>query len=80
LYRDIKPENISFESIPIISSKNLRLRYPDDGTKEDEGEFSPGIGGGGVGKVKIDDFGLSKFIWDQSTMTPCGTVDYTGEI
>ncbi|KAM3582504.1 MAPK-activated protein kinase Srk1 [Umbelopsis sp. WA50703] len=77
VHRDIKPENILFESIPIIPNKNLRPRHPDDEAKEDEGEFRPGIGGGGVGKVKIADFGLSKIIWDQSTMTPCGTVGYT---
>lgn len=66
-----------FETIPIIPSKNFPSRHPDDEPKEDEGEFRPGIGGGGVGKVKIADFGLSKIIWDQSTMTPCGTVGYT---
>lgn len=37
----------------------------------------PGIGGGGIGKVKIADFGLSKVVWEESTMTPCGTVGYT---
>ncbi|NXD32492.1 SRK1 kinase, partial [Spelaeornis formosus] len=26
---------------------------------------------------KIADFGLSKIVWDQDTMTPCGTVGYT---
>ncbi|KAI8993344.1 kinase-like domain-containing protein [Pilobolus umbonatus] len=41
------------------------------------GEFIPGIGGGGIGQVKIADFGLSKVVWDQHTMTPCGTVGYT---
>ncbi|KAG2177149.1 hypothetical protein INT43_007806 [Umbelopsis isabellina] len=77
VHRDIKPENILFETIPILPSKNFSSRHPDDEPKEDEGEFRPGIGGGGVGKVKIADFGLSKIIWDQSTMTPCGTVGYT---
>lgn len=43
----------------------------------DEGEFIPGIGGGEIGKIKIADFGLSKVVWDQQTMTPCGTVGYT---
>ncbi len=37
----------------------------------------PGIGGGGIGRVKIADFGLSKVVWEESTMTPCGTVGYT---
>jgi len=27
--------------------------------------------------VKIADFGLSKVVWDEQTMTPCGTVGYT---
>jgi serine/threonine protein kinase len=48
-----------------------------DEPKEDEGEFVLGVGGGGIGQVKIADFGLSKVVWDQQTMTPCGTVGYT---
>lgn len=43
----------------------------------DEGEFIPGVGAGGIGKIKIADFGLSKVVWDNQTMTPCGTVGYT---
>jgi len=43
----------------------------------DEGEFIKGIGGGGIGQIKIADFGLSKIVWDNQTMTPCGTVGYT---
>ena len=35
------------------------------------------VGGGGIGTVKLADFGLSKVIWDSSTWTPCGTVGYT---
>lgn len=73
---DIKPENILFEGIPIIPSKVPRAR-PYDEEKEDEGEFIPGIGGGGIGRVKIADFGLSKIVWNEETMTPCGTVGYT---
>ncbi|GJN91494.1 hypothetical protein Rhopal_004517-T1 [Rhodotorula paludigena] len=76
VHRDIKPENILFESIPIIPSKVPKHR-PYDEEKEDEGEFIPGVGGGGIGRVKIADFGLSKIVWDQDTMTPCGTVGYT---
>jgi len=49
----------------------------DDEPKEDEGEFVSGLGGGGIGRVKIADFGLSKVVWDKHTMTPCGTVGYT---
>jgi serine/threonine protein kinase len=35
------------------------------------------VGAGGIGVIKIADFGLSKVIWDSHTMTPCGTVGYT---
>ena len=76
VHRDIKPENILFEGIPIIPSRVPKQR-PYDEEKEDEGEFIPGVGGGGIGRVKIADFGLSKVVWDQDTMTPCGTVGYT---
>ncbi|KAG0266815.1 hypothetical protein BG011_000867 [Mortierella polycephala] len=75
IHRDIKPENILFEPIPIIpSSPGAR---PDEDDKEDEGVFQAGIGGGGIGRVKIADFGLSKVVWNEHTMTPCGTVGYT---
>ncbi|SNX85527.1 related to serine/threonine-protein kinase [Melanopsichium pennsylvanicum] len=76
VHRDIKPENLLFESIKIIPSKHP-VQRPYDEEKEDEGEFMPGIGGGGIGRVKIADFGLSKVVWEESTMTPCGTVGYT---
>ena len=75
-YSDIKPENLLFERIPIIPSKNPVVRQYDE-EKEDEGEFIPGVGGGGIGRVKIADFGLSKVIWNEETKTPCGTVGYT---
>ncbi|KAF9175515.1 hypothetical protein BGX21_001424 [Mortierella sp. AD011] len=75
VHRDIKPENILFEPIPIIPSPPGY--QPDEEDKEDEGIFQPGIGGGGIGRVKIADFGLSKIVWDEQTMTPCGTVGYT---
>ncbi|GJE84723.1 Pkinase-domain-containing protein [Phanerochaete sordida] len=76
VHRDIKPENLLFDRIPIIPSKNLPSKQFEE-DKEDEGEFVPGIGGGGIGRVKIADFGLSKVVWDEQTMTPCGTVGYT---
>ncbi|PIL36700.1 transporter [Ganoderma sinense ZZ0214-1] len=76
VHRDIKPENLLFERIPIVPSKiPPPKQFEED--KEDEGEFLPGVGGGGIGKVKIADFGLSKVVWDEQTMTPCGTVGYT---
>ncbi|KAK3989978.1 kinase-like domain-containing protein [Cladorrhinum sp. PSN332] len=77
VHRDIKPENILFSPIPIVPSKNPKPKQPGDEDKVDEGEFIPGIGGGGIGQIKIADFGLSKIVWDNQTMTPCGTVGYT---
>ncbi|KAF9484012.1 Pkinase-domain-containing protein [Pholiota conissans] len=76
VHRDIKPENLLFDRIDIIPSKNP-IKRPYDDEKEDEGEFIPGVGGGGIGRVKIADFGLSKVVWNEETMTPCGTVGYT---
>lgn len=76
VHRDIKPENLLFERIPIIPSKSP-VQRPYDEEKDDEGEFIPGVGGGGIGRIKIADFGLSKVIWNEETMTPCGTVGYT---
>ncbi|KAI6105718.1 kinase-like domain-containing protein [Pisolithus sp. B1] len=76
VHRDIKPENLLFERIPIIPSKSP-VQRPYDEEKEDEGEFIPGVGGGGIGRIKIADFGLSKVVWNEETMTPCGTVGYT---
>lgn len=73
---DIKPENILFERIPVVPSRTPVHRQYDE-EKEDEGEFSLGVGGGGIGRVKIADFGLSKIVWAEDTATPCGTVGYT---
>jgi serine/threonine protein kinase len=73
---DIKPENILFERIPILPSRHPVHRQYDE-EKEDEGEFQVGVGGGGIGRVKIADFGLSKVVWETNTATPCGTVGYT---
>ena len=76
VHRDIKPENLLFEPIDIQPSPNPpQKQFEED--KEDEGIFRPGIGGGGIGRVKLADFGLSKVVWDEQTMTPCGTVGYT---
>lgn len=77
VHRDIKPENLLFYPIPHIPTKHPRPRGPDDEDKADEGEFIKGKGAGGIGVIKIADFGLSKVIWDSQTMTPCGTVGYT---
>ncbi|AAS50337.1 AAL029Wp [Eremothecium gossypii ATCC 10895] len=78
VHRDIKPENLLFSPIDFIPSKRQQLRQSDDPkTKQDEGLFRPGIGGGGIGVIKLADFGLSKQIYATNTTTPCGTVGYT---
>lgn len=77
VHRDIKPENILFNPIPFVASKHPKANQLGDEDKVDEGEFQRGIGAGGIGQVKIADFGLSKVVWDTQTMTPCGTVGYT---
>ncbi|CAO3590411.1 unnamed protein product, partial [Absidia cylindrospora] len=79
VHRDIKPENLLYDPIPLMERTQPAPSLPDfdDETKMDEGEFVEGVGGGGIGKVKIADFGLSKIVWNNSTMTPCGTIGYT---
>jgi serine/threonine protein kinase len=77
VHRDIKPENILFNPIPFVPSKHPKPKQPGDEDKVDEGEFIQGVGAGGIGQIKIADFGLSKIVWDNQTMTPCGTVGYT---
>ncbi|VEU20387.1 DEKNAAC101325 [Brettanomyces naardenensis] len=79
VHRDLKPENIFFNPILLKPSRNRILRLSDDpNTKLDEGEFRMNYGGGGIGLVKIGDFGLSKQIFaDNSLKTPCGTIGYT---
>ncbi|KAF5096791.1 hypothetical protein DV451_004078 [Geotrichum candidum] len=77
VHRDIKPENLLFQPIDFVPSNRVEVKANDEEDKEDEGLFMPGIGGGGIGTIKLADFGLSKIIWDQNTMTPCGTVGYT---
>ena len=77
VHRDIKPENILFYPIPVVAAKNPKPKQAGDEDKIDEGEYMPGIGAGGIGQIKIADFGLSKVIWETNTQTPCGTVGYT---
>ncbi|KAK4132014.1 Pkinase-domain-containing protein [Trichocladium antarcticum] len=77
VHRDIKPENILFHPTPFVPSKNPKPKAAGDEDKVDEGEFIKGVGAGGIGQIKIADFGLSKVVWESSTMTPCGTVGYT---
>ncbi|KAM3160008.1 Serine/threonine-protein kinase srk1 [Lachancea thermotolerans] len=78
VHRDIKPENLLFEPVDYEPSPKPVLRKSDDPkTKQDEGVFKPSVGGGGIGIVKLADFGLSKQIYSTNTKTPCGTVGYT---
>lgn len=44
--------------------------------KVDEGEFLVGLGSGGIGRIKITDFGFSRSLWDDQTITTCGTPGY----
>jgi hypothetical protein len=60
-----------------MPTKDMKPQAPEDEDKVDEGEFIPGVGAGGIGQIKIADFGLSKVIWEDTTVTPCGTVGYT---
>lgn len=81
IHRDIKPENLIFEPIPMEHTINRYqpLRKSDDPkTKVDEGKFIPGFGGGGIGKVRLADFGLSRQMNPEETgaKTPCGTFGY----
>lgn len=66
-----------FYPIPVVPAKHPKPRQAGDEDKVDEGEFIPGQGAGGIGQIKIADFGLSKVIWETNTTTPCGTVGYT---
>ncbi|KAH7016296.1 kinase-like domain-containing protein [Microdochium trichocladiopsis] len=43
----------------------------------DEGQLIKGFGSGGIGQIKIADFGMSKILWNGRTETPCGTVGYS---
>jgi len=66
-----------FYPAPFIPIRNPKPKSAEDEDKVDEGEFIPGVGAGGIGQIKIADFGLSKVIWEDTTVTPCGTVGYT---
>lgn len=87
VHRDLKPENIFFKPIKMVKEDHktrfAKLRKSDNpNSKLDEGKFIMNYGGGGIGLIKIGDFGLSKQInlqnsGDPSLKTPCGTVGYT---
>jgi len=61
----------------VVPSKHPKPKQPGDEDKMDEGDFVKGQGAGGIGRIKIADFGLSKVVWENKTTTPCGTVGYT---
>ncbi|TPX71729.1 hypothetical protein SpCBS45565_g00895 [Spizellomyces sp. 'palustris'] len=73
VHRDIKLENLLFEPIPPNPVRTIRKT----GDEHVQDDYVPGIGGAGIGLVKIADFGLSKVVFDATTKTPCGTVGYT---
>lgn len=80
VHRDIKLENILYESIDFVPSDNKTQHYrksDNKDTKLDEGKFIKGKGGAGIGLIKLTDFGLSKRIFTNTTATPCGTLGYT---
>lgn len=80
-HRDIKPENLLFvpcEYKPRPEEEFHKSKRQSDGEdKIDEGYFIKNVGGGGIGVIKIADFGLSKVLWNTTTQTPCGTAGYT---
>ncbi|KAK9630084.1 MAPK-activated protein kinase Srk1 [Aspergillus fumigatus] len=61
----------------LLPAKKANRRQLGNEDMVNEGEFIPGEGAGGIGVVRIADFGLSKVISDSQTVTPCGTVGYT---
>ncbi|KIP05255.1 hypothetical protein PHLGIDRAFT_56052, partial [Phlebiopsis gigantea 11061_1 CR5-6] len=69
VHRNIKPESILFEPIPMVLPKRRSNRFGVD----KEGEFMAGVGGGGIGRVKIANFELSKVVRDEPTGTPRGS-------
>ncbi|KAJ3154771.1 hypothetical protein HDU89_008011 [Geranomyces variabilis] len=75
VHRDIKLENLLFEPIPAALA--AQHRRPEGLDPNVEADYIPGVGGAGIGLVKIADFGLSKVVFNATTKTPCGTVGYT---
>ncbi|KAJ3015656.1 hypothetical protein HKX48_004445 [Thoreauomyces humboldtii] len=74
VHRDIKLENLLFEPLPPNPNPAPRPEGLDPNVEDD---YVPGVGGAGIGLVKIADFGLSKVVFNATTKTPCGTVGYT---
>ncbi|KAH1697078.1 hypothetical protein KXV26_009122 [Aspergillus fumigatus] len=64
-------------AIKVVRKFEMNIKQLGNEDMVNEGEFIPGEGAGGIGVVRIADFGLSKVISDSQTVTPCGTVGYT---
>jgi len=62
VHRDIKPENLLFYPTAFVPTKNPHPKATDEEDKADEGEFVKGVGAGGIGVIKIADFGLAKMV------------------
>jgi serine/threonine protein kinase len=60
----------------LLPSKIPKRPHPGEENKLDEGDFVAGVGSGGIGTVKLADFGLSKMIMGDLAATPCGTMGY----
>jgi serine/threonine protein kinase len=65
-----------FDSIPLLPSKVPKRTHRGEENKLDEGDFVAGVGSGGIGSVKLADFGFSKMILGNLAATPCGTMGY----
>ncbi|KAH8894694.1 Pkinase-domain-containing protein [Thozetella sp. PMI_491] len=76
IHGDIKPENILLYPIPFSPTKIPVLMQTDYNNKVDEGEFLVGVGSGGIGRIKIADFGFSRSFWEGQTATTCCTPTY----
>ena len=68
-YRDIKPENILHFPIPLKPNIAPAVRPNDLEDKTDEGHFIAGLGSGGIGLIKIADFGLARVCLDSQITT-----------
>ncbi|KAI8866548.1 Pkinase-domain-containing protein, partial [Ramicandelaber brevisporus] len=84
VHRDIKLENLVCQSAEILPSSSTSStsstleQYRQTRTRRSEGVVVPGLMGGGIGRVALADFGLSRSFSTRSQLaqTPCGTVGY----
>ncbi|ETS78399.1 hypothetical protein PFICI_10461 [Pestalotiopsis fici W106-1] len=71
VHRNIKPENILLNPIPIEPSRTRKRKLPRDEDKVDEGEHLPGQDARGIGLIKIAGFSMSELV---RTTAPRGTI------